>query len=192
VFLRKSTDALDLLTEAKLQRRFPVAGRSLSSLYAGYYVVELLNEMTDQYDPHPGLFDLADETLAGLAAGEPVGRRVLRFELGALRELGHMPSLENCAECGTSSSLQGRLAFGQLDGGVLCGRCRVGKRQVASVTAGAIRAMARLADPRGNNWERIEIDHRTRGEVRGVLNHYLYNLLGRKPRMHQYLGLLSS
>src|SRR5512143_2186053 len=38
VFLRKSSDALDLLTEAKLLRRFRPAGRDLLSLYAGYYV----------------------------------------------------------------------------------------------------------------------------------------------------------
>ena len=100
VFLRKSSDALDVLTEAKLQRRFRPAGHDLSSLYAAYYVAELLNELTDQYDPHPELFDLADETLAALSAGEPVAGRVLRFELGALRQLGHLPALEACAECG--------------------------------------------------------------------------------------------
>ena len=192
VFLRKSSEALDLVTESKLLRRFRPAGRSLPSLYAGYYVAELLNELTDEYDPHPDLFDLAEETLSGLSAGEPVGRRVLRFELGALRVLGHLPSLEACVECGVEVRLTGRMAFGQLDGGVLCPRCRVGKQQVALVSAGSLRAMARLADPAGQAWQRMEIDARTRGELRGVLNHYLYNLLGRKPRMHQYLGLPSS
>lgn len=203
VFLRKSSDALDLLTEAKLLRRFRPAGRSLSSLYAGYYVAELLNELTDQYDPHPQLFDLADEALCNLSAGASgggvsekavqgeegkEGRAVLRFELGALRELGHLPTLSVCADCGAAVSITGRVAFGQLDGGVLCGRCRTGKKQVASVTAGAIRAMDSLADPAGRAAGRIRIDERTYGEVRGVLNHYLVNLLGRKPRMHQYLG----
>ena len=46
----------------------------MASLYAGYYVAELLGELTDDYDPHPELFDLADETLKALSAGEPVGR----------------------------------------------------------------------------------------------------------------------
>jgi hypothetical protein len=52
--------------------------------------------------------------------------------------------------------------------------------------------MAVLADPESRAWHRLEIDARSRGELRGLLNHYLYNLLGRKPRMHQYLGALSS
>src|SRR5487761_1143165 len=59
VLLRKSSDALDLLTEAKLERRFRPADRDLSSLYAGHYVA----------DPHPDLFDAACETLAAVRQG---------------------------------------------------------------------------------------------------------------------------
>ena len=191
VFLRKSSEALDLLTEAKLQRRFRPAGRNLASLYAGYYVAELLGELTDDYDPHPELFDLAEETLVALSAGEPVAQRVVRFELGALRVLGHLPSLDACVECGNRVPLTGRVPFGSLDGGVLCGGCRAGKKQVVMVSAGVLRAMAQLSDPKSQTWRRMEITAHSRAELRGVLNHYLCNLLGRKPRMHQYLGVLS-
>jgi len=191
VFLRKSSEALDLLTEAKLQRAFRIAGRDLSSLYAGYYVAELLNELTHEYDPHPELFDLADETLQALSAGEGVGRRVLRFELGALRVLGHLPLLDQCAQCGRRMEGSPRVAFGQLDGGVLCGKCRVGKKEVASVSGAALRTMIQLAEPTRQAWRRVEIEPRTYGELRGVMNHYLRNLMGHKPRMHGYLGLLS-
>ncbi len=190
VFLHKSSDALDLLTEAKLLRRFRPAGRDLFSLYAGYYVAELLSELTDDCDPHPELFDLADQTLGALAAGDPVARSVVRFEIGTLRLLGHMPSLDTCVGCAKPVAVTGRVAFGQLDGGVLCDNCRKGKRQVISIGAGTLRTMAQFADPDGRAWQRMEIDSRTLGELRGVLNHYLSNLLNKKPRMHQYLGML--
>lgn len=192
VFLHKSSEALDLLTEAKLLRRFRPAGRDLLGLYAGYYVAELLGELTDDCDPHPRLFDLAEETLVAMAAGEAIPRLVVRFELGTLRLLGHMPSLDQCVGCAAAVAATGRVAFGQLDGGVLCGRCRKAKKQVVSVTAGALRTMAQLADPDRRAWKRIDVDPRTLGETRGVLNMYLTNLLGRKPRMHHYLGLLWS
>jgi DNA repair protein RecO (recombination protein O) len=192
VFLHKSSDTLDLLTEAKLLRRFRPAGHDLSSLYAGYYVAELLGALTDDDDPHPELFDLADETLAALGAGEPVARRIVRFELGALRLLGHMPSLENCVECGARIAPAGRVAFGQLDGGVLCPACREGKKEVVLVSGGVLRAMAQLAVPDGRAWRRLEIDARGLGEMRGLLNHYFTHLLGRKPRMHEYLGVLGN
>jgi DNA repair protein RecO (recombination protein O) len=186
VFLRKSSDALDLLTEAKLLRRFRPPGRDLACLYAAYYVAELLGDLTDQYDPHPELFDLADETLQALAAGEPAAGRTLRFELGALRLLGHAPSLSDCVECGKEVAPSGRVAFGLSDGGVLCGDCRTGKKHVAAVSAAAVRAMMHLADE-GDAWRQVELDPRTHGELRGVMNQYINHLLDRKPRLQPYL-----
>ena len=192
VFLHKSSEALDLLTEAKLLRRFRPAGRDLAGLYAGYYLAELLDGLTDEDDPHPELFDLADETLAALATGESVAKCVVRFELIALRLLGHVPSLSACAECGAPVAAVGRVAFGQLDGGVLCPACRGGKKQVVLVSAGVLRSMAQLADADGNAWRRLKIDPRSLGELRGLLNHYFTHLLGRKPKMHEYLGMIRS
>jgi DNA repair protein RecO (recombination protein O) len=193
VFLRKSSEALDLLTEAKLERRFRAAGRDLSSLYAGYYVGELLNELTDDADPHPELFDAANETLRGLSTGDStVAGRVLRFELIALRTLGHMPSLDACVECGAAAPQAGRVAFGLLAGGVLCARCRPGKKQVVSLRAESLRIMQQFSDPESEAWRDAQIDRALRGEVRGVLNQYLCNLLGRRPRMHGYLGILAT
>src|SRR5206468_3075277 len=52
VFLHKSSEALDLLTEAKLERRFRSSERNLARLHAGYYVAELLSELTDKGDPN--------------------------------------------------------------------------------------------------------------------------------------------
>jgi hypothetical protein len=48
--------------------------------------------------------------------------------------------------------------------------------------------MILLADRSGDAWRRLEIDRRTGGELRAVLNHYLSHLLGHKPKMHAYLG----
>jgi DNA repair protein RecO (recombination protein O) len=187
VFLHKSSEALDLVTEAKLVRRFRPTRQNLSGLYAGYYVAELLGGLTDDNDPHPQLFDLADETLAALAAGETVYRRLPRFELGALRYLGHAPALQQCAECGTPIELKGRIAFGGIHGGTLCPECRRGKSQIVAVSAGTLRTMAQLADLESQAWRRMEIDARTLGELRGVLNHYISHLAGHKPKMYEYL-----
>jgi DNA repair protein RecO (recombination protein O) len=190
VFLAKSSDALDLVTEAKLERRFRAAGRDLSSLYAAYYVAELLNDMTDDGDPHPELFDAACDTLAALGReGANVAALVLRLELSALRYLGHLPSLDACVECGAPVKSEGRVAFGLLAGGVLCVKCRPGKKQVVSLSARALDLARQFAAP---HWASApDIDRKAYGELRGVLNQYLCNLLGHRPRMHSYLGVLS-
>jgi DNA repair protein RecO (recombination protein O) len=191
VFLRKSSDALDLLTEARLERRFRSAERDLSRLYAGYYLAELLHELTDAGDPHPELFAAADETLALLDRGGPVAETMLWFELTALRHVGHMPSLAECVGCGEPVLAEGRVAFGLVAGGVLCPKCRVGHRQVASVSGQVLAALRQFATAPAADRTNLKLDSKILGELRGVWNSYLAHLVGHKPKMHEYLGVLA-
>ncbi len=191
VFLHKSTDALDLLTEAKLQRRFRAASRDLTRLYAGYYVAELLDELTHTGDPHADLFDAAEQALAELDGEGDVAAVLLRLEMTALRVLGHLPSLATCVGCDRPVELEGRVAFGMLDGGVLCADCRPGKRQVVSVSGGVVKTLQQFADATSDAWRSALLPAKVWGELRGVLNHYLANLLGKKPKLHDFLGSLA-
>ncbi len=195
VFLRKSSDALDLLTEAKLERRFRPAKGDLASLYAAYYVAELLNELTLDHDPHPELFDAAEATLLALGKPSATGWTVLRFELAALRYLGHLPAWNRCVECGREVATTGRIRFGQIAGGVLCADCRPGQKQVVTMSAAAVRLLARLSAEDAAAPEGIALastvpdqpDANALGEARAVMKRYMTHLLGRVPRMHAYL-----
>ena len=191
VFLHKSSESLDLLTEAKLERRFRAASRDLARLYAGYYVAELLRDMTHEGDPHVELYEAADQALLDLEGELEVHRIVLRFELLALQVLGHLPALHGCAACGQDIDLTGRILFGQLAGGLLCHRCRAGQRQVVSVSAAAIEMLQRFSAWETDEWRDVPMNGRIRGEVRGIIGQYICNLLDHRPRMHQFLGLLS-
>ena len=57
VFLKKSGESLDLLTEAKLQRRFRSAQVGLLPLYCGYYAGEVINALTENHEPVAGLME---------------------------------------------------------------------------------------------------------------------------------------
>ena len=107
VMFPKASEALDLLAEAAPVERFASLRRDLAALYAGYYIAELLTDLTDLHDPHPKLFDAARITLRHLGDAELRSRRILRFELACLRELGLMPSLDRCAQCGVDVEPQG-------------------------------------------------------------------------------------
>ena len=198
VFLRKSADVLDLLTEAKLERRFRAATRDLSRLYAGYYVVELLREMTDTHDPHEALFDAALGAITALDSDGDVFATVLRFELAALRELGHLPSLAECVGCGCPVEASERVAFGYLAGGVLCPACRPGKHSVVNVSGPTLLMLRRFARE-AESATAPDVSSSTpmvpvalRGELRAVMNHYIANLLGRTPRLHPWLQAYAS
>jgi len=191
VFLHKSSDSLDLLTEARLQRRFRSAEFDLSRLYAGYYIAELLKELTDADDPHPELFDAANQALRELDNHCEVAPLVLRMEMTALRLLGHAPSLELCVGCDKKLEPASHVLFGQLAGGVLCNRCRSGQRQVVRLSSDAIRTLQHFCSTDEETWRNEGIPSHVRGELRGLINQYLSNLLGHQPRMHAYLGVLS-
>jgi DNA repair protein RecO (recombination protein O) len=129
-FIRKNRDALDLLTEAKLVRRFRPTRRNLRGLYAGYYLAETLDAATVDYEPIPELWDLADATLARFQTDDDVPRRLAAYEAGLLDALGEFPSTRFCVECGEELPLDSvknpdrRVLFAPNEGGVVCARCR--------------------------------------------------------------------
>ena len=184
VFLHKTSDALDLLTEAKLERRFRSASSDLNRLYAGYYVAELVNAMTDEADSHPGLFELADDVLCELDRGESVCEQVFRLEIGALKLLGHKPMLENCVGCGREKKLRTeRVNFGLHEGGILCDSCRQGKTNVVSLTLEAWQTLANFAKELDAN----AVGDDCRMELRKFLNSYMSHHLGYRPRLQKYI-----
>ncbi len=192
VFIRKSSGSLDLLTEAKLERRFRSATRNLSRLYAGYYVAELLDLLTDVGDPLPQLYDIADQALAAIDSDAELAPSVLSFELSALRLLGHIPSLIDCVECGKRVETTARVAFSQIAGGVFCSTCRIGKRRVVSVSGPTIDTLRTFASEDDSEWHQTAVGKSSHGELRGVLNNYMNYILGTKPRLQSYLGVLGN
>ena len=148
VFLHKTSGALSLLTEAKLERRFRSAGKNLNRLYVGYYVVELLNTLTDEGDPHPELFDLAVAFLERIDSGdfddEELNVNLLRFELTTLEMLGHKPMLTKCVSCGREKTRLTRVGFGLNSGGVLCKACRPGQSNIVSLSPGGLEVLLNI------------------------------------------------
>jgi len=187
--LRKSSGGLDLLTEACLERRFRV-GSSLPAVVGGMHVAELLDVLTVEADPQPELHDVADAILRELsgsaAPAEVVAAIVVRCELEFLRLTGHAPALGRCAACHEPVPAEGRTAFGLLDGGCLCGRCRRGRRAVISVSAAARAALAGLAHPHCA-WKTACLPSAIGGEVRAVMNAYVSHLLDRPPGAARWL-----
>ena len=190
VFIRKSSEAMDLLTEARLERPFRAASRDLTRLYAGFYVAELLHGLTDQRDPHPRVFRTACGALTGLDGDADVATEVMRFELLTLKDLGHLPSLADCVGCGRPVQDHGRrIAFGLVVGGVLCPQCRAGQRHVVGLSPAGVRALQMLSADLEDQGK-IEIERSIRGELRGLLSNYISHLLGHRPRMHGFLATL--
>ncbi len=192
VFIRKSSGGLDLLTEAQLVEQFPVLRTDLTALYAGYYVAELLADGTQDYDPHPALFDAAIGTLRALGGpGGSLPAAVGRFELVWLRELGYGPRLDACASCGSAvrpPTAAGRIGYSQTAGGVVCQRCEPAARDRVPLSVAswaAARDLSAAADEPGGPVPTLSAA--ATADVRHLLGQAVSFVLGRRPRMLGYL-----
>lgn len=188
VFLRKASGGLDLLTEARLEEQFPVLRENMTALYAGYYVAELLGDGTQDYDPHPALFDAALETLRNLGKQADVPAAVTAFEVVWLRELGYSPRLDVCATCGAEVLPAGvtRTVFSPSAGGVLCPTCGPGatdRRGLSSAGLATLRSLATESDTALS----LVVPMPVRGELRQILGQTVSYVLGRRPRLLGYV-----
>ncbi len=193
VFLRKSTDVLDLLTEAKLITRFRPPGRNLYSLYAGYYVAELLSGLTEDYDPYPVLYDQANLALQRLAEDVDVRPVLLRFEMVFLREIGQMPSVDRCVSCGTEvtgdpqstqTSPPRQFAFWVSSGGLICSDCRRPEFNSPTITSETAALLTQFADP---EVAIPDLPTDRYPELRKVATPAICHVLERRPKMFRFL-----
>ena len=190
VFLRKASGGLDLLTEARLEEQFPILRQNLQALYAGYYVAELLADGTQDYDPHPELFDAALTTLRDLGKGGEPPAVVTGFELVWLRELGYSPRLDACATCGSEVLPEGNLrcVFSPSAGGALCPACgplAADRRWLTPQGLAALRDLTAAAE--SDTPVSPVLPPAVREELRPVLGQTVSFVLGRRPRLLGYV-----
>lgn len=191
VFIAKSGDALNLLTEAKLARRFRAAEHGLLRLYCGYYVAELLDKFTHEGVAQPELYDLVIDTLLRLEQNDQEVRAVvLRFELQLLRLVGHAPRWRQCAECGCQVESSGWITYGAVAGGVLCPACSVGGRQLIRIPASLREEMEKFATEHWNDISLHALTDNSRAAIRAMMTKTITSLLDQKLRLPVYLGEL--
>lgn len=184
--LRKSNDALDLLTEAKLARRFRGAQKSLERLYCGYYIAEMLSRWTDDDDPHPEVYDLAIGAIERIDGDRDPLMAVTHFEVRAMRMLGHAPATGQCVTCGGEvKRANQRVPFGHELGGVLCDVCRGRHRGVTTVHCSVLDWLDRLHEAETPPEEPFTHEHYR--QLRALLNRYITVSLGVRPRTQSML-----
>lgn len=185
VVLRKASDNLDILTEAKLHRRFRGGERTLDRLYAGYYVAEMLRLLTENHDPHQDVYDLTIRTLDQIDGIGNVALALLYFDLQILRMLGHSPGTDRCTDCGGPVASATRTAFSLSAGGIVCQKCRSKQQQTLSIRDGVIQTIRKMQDPMQQSPS--PVTESLYPEIRTVISRYLQTVVGKIPRMQSSL-----
>jgi DNA repair protein RecO (recombination protein O) len=183
MLIRKPREGLELLTESKLERRFRAGEQSLERLQAGYYLAELLRELTHEGDPQRDLFEIADRTHRALHQPIDVITVITAFEAMALRVCGHFPLLDRCCGCSRYvSDNRDQHCFSLVAGGILCDDCRSTQGNVIRIHDPVRRAWMHfskqfhLEEP--EDWNSAVI-----GELRSLASQWLSHVLGHRLRI---------
>lgn len=190
VFIRKSSEGLDILTEAKLVRRFAPVSGSLEALYAGYYLAELLAGLTEDYDPHPRLYEETLATLDRLSESGPLELIVLHWELVLLEEIGQLPNFETCSGCDREVAPDIWFDFSVAQGGLICPECHPHIAEARPIQPGTLAILRQLSLGNTQTWSRLVVSPSQHRELRRLLTPTICHTLGKRPKMMDYLKFL--
>jgi len=178
---------LATLTEFQQEAGRGEIRKHLFSLHCGLFAAELVDLLTDEYDPHPDLFDQFLGFLQDIDDGRPEaeGRdvllRLVLFQLVLLYEAGLRPILSACANCkrpfGPGWS---RTYFSHTANGLICRDCEMtfpDKIQLSTKAAKYLTDIKQI----------VNADAKTLDEIERVLIQHLTGILGHKLKMAQYV-----
>jgi len=183
VFSDSNKEKLATLTEFEQQPGFTNLANNLFALNCCFFATELVNNLTDDYDPHPELFDSFLRFLQD--ANERRGSLVLLilFQLSLLKEIGLQPILNACVNCKTSHESRAtsdELYFSSSANGLICRDCEASFPDKIRLTKTAANALSNLKLI-------AKSQEKTLNEIEKILVSHFTEILGRPPKMAKYI-----
>jgi len=151
-----------------------------------YFAAELLNHLTDDYDPHPELFDGFLQFLQDVQGNNnrpQIMALSILFQLRLLKEIGLQPILDHCVNCKTRYerlSTSDEVFFSSSANGLVCKDCEPAFPDKIKLTKDAAVCLINL----GHIPQATE---KTLREIQKVLVHHFTQLLGRPLKMAKYI-----
>ena len=184
VFTTGREDKLSTLTEFQQQPTFSHLRTNLFALNCSLFSAELVNGFTNDYDPHPQLFDGFEQFLQNIqnAKGNPQALKLMiLFQLTLLKEVGVQPVLNACSNCKNSYEVNWpQIYFSSSANGLICRDCEAS-------FADRIKLPSRAANCLNNFKLIAESGQETLDEVEKVLIYHFTELLGKPPKMAKYI-----
>ena len=177
---------LDIITQAEMVDPHAPLREDLLRVSHASYAVELLNRFTVEEDPHPGIYDLLDDTLSRFSVTDDLNLATRYYELRLLSLTGFQPRLYHCVSCGEDILEQDQFFSSEL-GGILCPNCRHADARATAVSASAIKVMRYLQTRHWDTVKHLHMRKETQAEVEGIMNKYILHTLERELKSVDFL-----
>jgi DNA repair protein RecO (recombination protein O) len=157
----------------------------------GSYLVELVDLLTVEAEPVPGVFELLGEALEELRAGPATGSFLRCYELRLLHHTGFHPQLDACAQCRKSLASEDRGYLDPRHGRILCAACREPREDLLPVHGRTLTTLQALRDLPVQEARRYPIDEVTANDAAELLGRLLALHLPRPLRSVRLISTLS-
>jgi DNA repair protein RecO (recombination protein O) len=188
VFSDSNREKLATLTEFQQKHSLTGLSKNLFALNCALFAIELLNSLTDDYDPHPQLFDSLMQFLQNLSESRATSDEsretislLILFQLVLLKEVGLMPILNYCVNCKTAfSNKWPGIYFSSAANGIVCRDCEANFPDKIGVSTSAAKCLADLK-------LLAEANEKTLNQIEKILiSHFTYTL-GRRPKLAKHI-----
>lgn len=174
---------LDIITAAEIKKCYINLRGNLDLTQAAFYFAEIIEQLSEENEPHPEIFHLLDDVLENL---NTVQSEILvpYFEWNLLTELGYHPELSNCLECSRKLSQEEEIYFGLARGGIICVDCQKDDMKVVASTIKLLRLFLKhqiLA------LTKIQMDKKVLKEVKKITRLYLNQISDKQFRSQRFL-----
>ena len=188
VFSDSTKEKLAVLTEFQQQPGFTHLAGNFFALNCCLFGAELLNNLTNEHDPHPQLFDNflqflqnTNEIRDTLHASRDTLVLLILFQLALLKEVGLQPILNACVNCKTRyGSNWPEVYFSSSANGLICRDCEASftdKIRMTQTAANCLNNLKSIADA----------DEKTLNEIEKILVYHFTEILHRPPKMAKYI-----
>lgn len=190
VFADSTKEKLATLTEFEQQPGLTHLSENLFAFNCCLFAIELLSNLTNDYDPHSELFDSFLQFLQNTNERQATRNEnretlvlLILFQLALLKEVGLQPILSYCVNCKTkheTRETKNEMYFSSSANGLVCRDCEGNfpdRIRLRKDSAACLTNLKMLA----------ESNEKTLNEVEKILTHHFTHTLGRPPKMAKYI-----
>lgn len=148
----------------------------LESLSYASYIMEFLQYVTEPMLAQPELLRLTLKTLKALTYEEASYSLIRRiYELRALAELGFMPQLASCTECGEvlKEGETSKYYFSAEAGGLVCESCKSYYKDTVMISYSTRYTLQYILSSSINKLYHFRVTHEIQEELNQVCNYYV-------------------
>ena len=187
VMLAKGRD-LDVVTSAEALEPHWTLRTDLEAFGQASYLVELLNQFTEERQENRRAYDLLSRSLDLLTQGADPYAVSRFYELALMTSMGFRPQLYQCINCDREIVAEPNALSARL-GGLLCPMCRPADLAAPVLSVNAQKYI-RLLDRSGLSGAlQLDLDELTASEVERALSGYVRHFAERESRS---LGVIKS